>query len=90
MSVEKQGPVRPQAVFGGTNRSAAAARTGGGYMFKTLLQKRRDQTGVTGLETAIILIAFVIVASVFAYVVLSAAGLRQFFLREYLKLELTF
>ena len=41
-------------------------------MFKTLLQKRRDQTGVTGLETAIILIAFVIVASVFAYVVLSA------------------
>ncbi len=31
-----------------------------------------DQTGITGLETAIILIAFVIVASVFAYVVLSA------------------
>jgi flagellin FlaB len=30
------------------------------------------QAGVTGLETAIILIAFVIVASVFAYVVLSA------------------
>ena len=32
----------------------------------------RNQEGVTGLETAIILIAFVIVASVFAYVVLSA------------------
>ena len=31
-----------------------------------------DQRGITGLETAIILIAFVIVASVFAYVVLSA------------------
>jgi flagellin FlaB len=31
-----------------------------------------QQAGVTGLETAIILIAFVIVASVFAYVVLSA------------------
>ncbi len=31
-----------------------------------------DQQGITGLETAIILIAFVIVASVFAYVVLSA------------------
>ena len=32
----------------------------------------QNQEGVTGLETAIILIAFVIVASVFAYVVLSA------------------
>ena len=32
----------------------------------------KDQRGITGLETAIILIAFVIVASVFAYVVLSA------------------
>ena len=33
---------------------------------------RHNQEGITGLETAIILIAFVIVASVFAYVVLSA------------------
>jgi flagellin FlaB len=33
---------------------------------------RKSQEGITGLETAIILIAFVIVASVFAYVVLSA------------------
>ena len=33
---------------------------------------RGDQRGVTGLETAIILIAFVVVASVFAYTVLSA------------------
>lgn len=31
-----------------------------------------DQRGITGLETAIILIAFVMVATVFAYVVLSA------------------
>jgi len=31
----------------------------------------RDERGITGLETAIILIAFVIVASVFAFVVLS-------------------
>ena len=31
-----------------------------------------EEEGITGLETAIILIAFVIVASVFAYVVLSA------------------
>ena len=33
---------------------------------------RRDQRGITGIETAIILIAFVVVASVFAYTVLSA------------------
>ena len=31
----------------------------------------RDQRGITGLETAIILIAFVVVASVFAFTVLS-------------------
>ena len=36
---------------------------------KRLLQ---DNRGITGLETAIILIAFVVVASVFAYTVLSA------------------
>jgi len=34
------------------------------------LHKREE--GITGLETAIILIAFVVVASVFAYTVLSA------------------
>ena len=40
---------------------------------RRLLQRiRQKQEGITGLETAIILIAFVIVASVFAYVVLSA------------------
>jgi len=33
---------------------------------------RNDQRGITGLETAIVLIAFVMVASVFSYVVLSA------------------
>lgn len=37
-------------------------------MLKTLY---KDQLGVTGLETAIILIAFVVVASVFAYTILS-------------------
>ncbi len=39
-----------------------------------ILKRRvsQGQEGITGLETAIILIAFVIVASVFAYVVLSA------------------
>jgi flagellin FlaB len=35
-------------------------------------QQDENQKGITGIETAIILIAFVIVASVFAYVVLSA------------------
>ena len=40
---------------------------------RTLLRKvHRNEQGVTGLETAIILIAFVVVASVFAYTVLSA------------------
>ena len=33
---------------------------------------RRDESGITGLETAIILIAFVVVASIFAYTVLTA------------------
>ena len=32
---------------------------------------QRDERGITGLETSIILIAFVVVASVFAYTVLS-------------------
>jgi flagellin FlaB len=42
-------------------------------MMSRILQRiRQKQEGITGLETAIILIAFVIVASVFAYVVLSA------------------
>ena len=42
-------------------------------MWKKLLKRLRGkEEGITGLETAIILIAFVIVASVFAYVVLSA------------------
>jgi len=36
------------------------------------IRKLSSQKGITGIETAIILIAFVIVASVFAYVVLTA------------------
>ena len=35
------------------------------------LRALRDERGITGLETAIILIAFVVVAAVFAFVVLS-------------------
>jgi archaeal flagellin FlaB len=42
-------------------------------MLKKILNNiGRNQKGITGLETAIILIAFVVVASVFAYTVLSA------------------
>jgi flagellin-like protein len=48
-------------------------------MLKRLLTQKRyfkniykEQKGITGLETAIILIAFVVVAAVFAYTVLSA------------------
>ncbi len=42
-------------------------------MLNRLIRRiRKSEEGITGLETAIILIAFVIVASVFAYVVLSA------------------
>ena len=42
-------------------------------MFARLVQRiKDDQSGITGLETAIILIAFVMVASTLAYVVLTA------------------
>lgn len=41
-------------------------------MYQRLLRIHPSQKGITGLETAIILIAFVVVASVFAYTVLSA------------------
>jgi flagellin-like protein len=46
----------------------------GGHPMPSVMMKKlgRDQQGITGLETAIILIAFVVVASVFAYTVLSA------------------
>jgi len=36
-----------------------------------LARRIRDERGITGLETAIVLIAFVVVAAVFAFVVLS-------------------
>jgi archaeal flagellin FlaB len=51
----------------------------GGTMLKRILNQKKyfkniykEQKGITGLETAIILIAFVVVAAVFAYTVLSA------------------
>lgn len=41
-------------------------------MIRKIMRLHRKQKGITGLETAIILIAFVVVAAVFAYTVLSA------------------
>ena len=41
-------------------------------MRKFMSKADRSESGITGLETAIILIAFVVVASVFAYTVLTA------------------
>lgn len=38
---------------------------------KDFIRRLRDERGITGLETAIVLIAFVVVAAVFAFVVLS-------------------
>lgn len=43
-----------------------------GNYFKAMKRLQEDQKGMTGLETAIILIAFVTVAAVFSYAVLSA------------------
>ena len=42
-----------------------------GKLFTRALRLRRDQRGITGLETAIVLIAFVVVSSVFAFAALS-------------------
>jgi flagellin FlaB len=51
-------------------------KQGGKIMFskfmRALRKGHRDERGITGLETAIILIAFVTVAAVFGYAVLSA------------------
>ena len=41
-------------------------------LINALRRGHRDERGITGLETAIILIAFVVVATVFAFVVLTA------------------
>lgn len=42
-----------------------------GKLFKRALRLRMDQRGITGLETAILLISFVVVSSVFAFAALS-------------------
>ena len=45
---------------------------GEGAMQKQIQKIRRSESGITGLETAIILIAFVVVASVFSFTVLTS------------------
>jgi flagellin FlaB len=40
-------------------------------LFRLFSRTARDEQGITGLETAIILIAFVVVATIFAFVVLT-------------------
>ena len=42
------------------------------HIVRTITNQLRHQRGITGLETAIIMIAFVVAASVFSYTVLSA------------------
>ena len=49
-------------------------------LVKSLIKSAKlhvDQRGITGLETAIVLIAFVVVASVFAFAVLSTGLLSS-------------
>ena len=47
------------------------------YGFISPKNLREDRRGITGLETAIVLIAFVVVASVFAFAVLSTGLLSS-------------
>ncbi|TAK63704.1 MAG: flagellin [Dehalococcoidia bacterium] len=58
-----------------TRAAAGAGRVprGGAKMdrIKEMCRRLREERGITGLETAIVLIAFVVVAAVFAFVVLS-------------------
>ena len=42
------------------------------YLHRRMVSAAKAEQGITGLETAIILIAFVVVASVFSYTVLTA------------------
>jgi len=43
-----------------------------GFLRKLVERLHRKEEGITGLETAIVMIAFIMVASVFSYVVVSA------------------
>jgi len=46
-------------------------------MLPMLSRMRKDSSGITGIETAIILLAFIMVSSVFAYTVLFAGILAS-------------
>lgn len=59
------------AVAGKSTYNVVGGPLGNGGPTSRLLRLRSDQSGVTGLETAIILIAFTVVASVFAFTLLS-------------------
>ncbi len=68
---------RKESDYSGGTRSNTVKKKEGETMMKRLINQvfkpiHREERGITGLETAIILIAFVVVAAVFAYTVLSA------------------
>jgi archaeal flagellin FlaB len=54
------------------HKDKSQIKKGGSAMLIKPVSRFKEERGITGLETAIILIAFVVVASVFAYTVLSA------------------
>ena len=51
-------------------------------MTRTSPESRKDERGITGIETAIVLIAFVVVASVFAFTILNTGVLATEQTRE--------
>ena len=54
-----------------SDEEAGLGKTKTGQMLLHPSNLKKDQRGITGLETAIVLVAFVLVASVFAFAVLS-------------------
>lgn len=64
-------PERSDRRSGNKRRVRAAESVCNMKTMKRLVRRIRDERGITGLETAIVLIAFVVVAAVFAFVVLS-------------------
>lgn len=64
-------PERSDRSSGDKSRVRAAESVCNMKTMQQLVRRVRDEHGITGLETAIVLIAFVVVAAVFAFVVLS-------------------
>ncbi|RLC93325.1 MAG: hypothetical protein DRI39_06050 [Chloroflexi bacterium] len=56
----------------GAGAYCSPGKRGEKLLARPFKKARRDQRGITGLETAIILIAFVVVAAVFSYTVISS------------------